>query len=115
MKRIPVYYHAGFAAPIGEGHMMPIRKFALVAAGLRNNPAAALGSGFHHAHADHGEGFCTFNGLVVAAEALWAAGAVAHVAVLDLDLHYGNGTASLAAGRPHRGLPSTTTSGLPRN
>ena len=34
-------------------------------------------SGFHHAHADHGEGFCTFNGLVVTIDALRAAGAVA--------------------------------------
>ena len=58
-------------------------------------------SGFHHSHADHGEGFCTFNGLVVAVDALRAAGAVARVAVLDMDLHYGNGTASLAPTRPY--------------
>jgi acetoin utilization deacetylase AcuC-like enzyme len=67
---------------------------------LDDGVAAALASGFHHAHADHGEGFCTFNGLVVAAEALRAAGRVDRVAVLDLDLHYGNGTASLCATRP---------------
>ena len=63
--------------------------------------AAALVSGFHHAHADHGEGFCTFNGLVVTADALRAGGEVGRVAVIDLDLHYGNGTASLAASRPY--------------
>ncbi len=62
--------------------------------------SAALASGFHHSHADHGEGFCTFNGLVVAAEVLRQAGRLATVAVLDLDLHYGNGTASLCATRP---------------
>jgi len=67
---------------------------------LGDGAAAAIASGFHHAHADHGEGFCTFNGLVVAAEALRAAGRVKSVAVLDLDLHYGNGTASMCAGRP---------------
>jgi acetoin utilization deacetylase AcuC-like enzyme len=67
---------------------------------LADGRAAALASGFHHAHADHGEGFCTFNGLVVASEALRAQGALATVAVLDLDLHYGNGTASLCATRP---------------
>jgi acetoin utilization deacetylase AcuC-like enzyme len=67
---------------------------------LEAGVAAALASGFHHAHADHGEGFCTFNGLVVAAEALRAAGRLKTVAVLDLDLHYGNGTASLCAARP---------------
>jgi acetoin utilization deacetylase AcuC-like enzyme len=67
---------------------------------LEEGVAAALASGFHHSHADHGEGFCTFNGLVVAAEALRAAGRLQTVAVLDLDLHYGNGTASLCASRP---------------
>ncbi len=67
---------------------------------LRDGVAAALASGFHHAHADHGEGFCTFNGLVVAADALKAQGEVRTVSILDLDLHYGNGTASLAATRP---------------
>ncbi len=67
----------------------------------REGLAAALASGFHHAHADHGEGFCTFNGLVVAADALKAQGEVRSVAILDLDLHYGNGTASLAATRPY--------------
>jgi acetoin utilization deacetylase AcuC-like enzyme len=68
---------------------------------LREGVAGALVSGFHHAHADHGEGFCTFNSLVVTADHLLAASAAARVAVLDMDLHYGNGTASLAPARPH--------------
>jgi acetoin utilization deacetylase AcuC-like enzyme len=167
---IPVFHHPGFAAPIGENHMMPMRKFALVAAQLRGRPAAqfhepepiaredlrrvhteeyiravetgepralaesqkfpwspqlfpavrltnggvlaaaraalqhgvaaCLASGFHHSSADHGEGFCTFNGLVIALSALQAEGRIKHGAVLDLDLHYGNGTAQLAASRP---------------
>jgi acetoin utilization deacetylase AcuC-like enzyme len=73
---------------------------AAAARALDDGVSAALASGFHHAHADHGEGFCTFNGLVVAAEALRATGRLRSVAVLDLDLHYGNGTASLCAARP---------------
>ena len=73
---------------------------AAAARALDDGLAAALASGFHHSHADHGEGFCTFNGLVVAAESLRAAGRVRTVAVLDVDLHYGNGTASLCATRP---------------
>jgi len=68
---------------------------------LRDGCAAALASGFHHAHADHGEGFCTFNGLVVALDALRANGDLDRAAILDLDLHYGNGTATLAASRPY--------------
>ena len=68
---------------------------------LRVGAGAALVSGFHHACADHGEGFCTFNGLIVTADALVAAGEARRIAVLDLDLHYGNGTAHLAATRSH--------------
>ncbi len=68
---------------------------------LRDGVSAAVVSGFHHACADHGEGFCTFNGLIVALDALHAAGEIRTAAVLDMDLHYGNGTAQLAAVRPH--------------
>jgi len=68
---------------------------------LQDGVSAALVSGFHHACADHGEGFCTFNGLMVAIDALVAAGEIGRAAVLDMDLHYGNGTAQLAATRPH--------------
>jgi acetoin utilization deacetylase AcuC-like enzyme len=68
---------------------------------LNDRASAALVSGFHHACADHGEGFCTFNGLVVTADALLAGGEADRIAVLDMDLHYGNGTAQLAATRPH--------------
>lgn len=76
---------------------------AVAAAGrhaLATGVSGALVSGFHHACADHGEGFCTFNGLVAALEKLRAEGRISSAAVLDLDLHYGNGTASLAASRP---------------
>ena len=67
---------------------------------LAEGVSAALASGFHHAFADHGEGFCTFNGLVIALDTLWAEGRIRSAAILDLDLHYGNGTASLVASRP---------------
>ena len=67
---------------------------------LRDGVSAALVSGFHHACADHGEGFCTFNSLVVSLEAMRTAGEIKTAAVLDMDLHYGNGTAQLAASRP---------------
>ncbi len=67
---------------------------------LTTGISGALASGFHHAHADHGEGFCTFNGLIVAIDALIATGQIRTAAVLDLDLHYGNGTATLVESRP---------------
>ena len=67
---------------------------------LSHGISAAIASGFHHSCADHGEGFCTFNGLVVALEKLHHTGSIQTGAVLDLDLHYGNGTASLLKNRP---------------
>lgn len=68
---------------------------------LEDGVSAALVSGFHHACADHGEGFCTFNGLAITADALIDGGEAKRVAVLDMDLHYGNGTAQLAVARPY--------------
>ena len=59
-----------------------------------------LASGFHHSHAANGEGYCTYNGLVVAMERLRSEGRLRRGLVLDMDLHYGNGTASLLATRP---------------
>lgn len=49
-------------------------------------------SGFHHAGYDFGGGFCTFNGLMVAAMDLLESGTAQKVGILDCDQHYGNGT-----------------------
>jgi acetoin utilization deacetylase AcuC-like enzyme len=73
---------------------------AALSAALDHGVAANLASGFHHSHADHGEGFCTFNGLVVAYDRARAEKKLTRALVVDLDLHYGNGTASLLASRP---------------
>lgn len=57
--------------------------------------ACAPVSGFHHAHYQRAQGFCTFNGLVIAARALKLGGHVERVAILDLDYHWGDGTYDL--------------------
>lgn len=49
-------------------------------------------SGFHHAGYGFGGGYCTFNGLIVAAMDLLQSGAASRVGILDCDQHYGNGT-----------------------
>lgn len=49
-------------------------------------------SGFHHAEYHQGMGFCTFNGLMLAAVLLKNKGLVNKVAIADIDMHYGNGT-----------------------
>jgi acetoin utilization deacetylase AcuC-like enzyme len=51
-----------------------------------------LGGGLHHAFPNHGEGFCPFNDVAVAIRDLQRCG-VERVAVVDLDVHHGNGTA----------------------
>jgi acetoin utilization deacetylase AcuC-like enzyme len=61
---------------------------------------AHVGGGFHHAFASHGEGFCLFNDVVVAAQVLKVERAVSRVAVIDLDVHHGNGTALICGQDP---------------
>jgi acetoin utilization deacetylase AcuC-like enzyme len=62
---------------------------------LREGVAVHLGGGFHHAFAGHGEGFCLLNDVAVAAAATRTRGSVGRVAVVDLDVHHGNGTAAI--------------------
>lgn len=62
---------------------------------LHEGVAANLAGGTHHAFADHGEGYCIFNDMVVAMRRLRADGAARRFLVIDLDVHQGNGTAAL--------------------
>ncbi|CAL94218.1 histone deacetylase [Azoarcus olearius] len=59
-----------------------------------------LAGGTHHAHRDFGSGFCVFNDAAVAALAMRAEGRVQRVAVVDCDVHQGDGTAAILAGVP---------------
>jgi len=67
---------------------------------LETGACPHLGGGFHHAFPGHGEGFCLLNDVAVAAAALLASGGATRVAVVDLDVHHGNGTASIFAEEP---------------
>ena len=62
---------------------------------LREGIAANLAGGTHHAFADHGEGFCVLNDVAIAIAQLRAEGAIRRAAVIDLDVHQGNGTAAI--------------------
>lgn len=62
---------------------------------LEHGIAVHLGGGFHHAFADHGEGFCLLNDVAVAVAALRTRGSIRRAAVIDLDVHHGNGTAAI--------------------
>ncbi|AUW58331.1 histone deacetylase [Sphingobium sp. SCG-1] len=61
--------------------------------------AANGAGGSHHALFDTGAGYCIFNDLAIAAHRLLAEKRVQHVLIVDLDVHQGDGTASLLAGR----------------
>jgi acetoin utilization deacetylase AcuC-like enzyme len=56
-----------------------------------------LAGGTHHAHADRGQGFCVFNDAAIAARLMQAERRVTRVAIVDLDVHQGDGTASILA------------------
>ncbi len=62
--------------------------------------AANTAGGSHHALPDGGAGYCVFNDIAVAAARLLAEGSVARVAVVDLDVHQGDGTATIFAAEP---------------
>jgi acetoin utilization deacetylase AcuC-like enzyme len=70
-------------------------RFAL-AGGVGSN----LAGGTHHAFADHGEGFCVLNDVAIAVRALRRDGLINRAAVVDLDVHQGNGTATIFAEDP---------------
>jgi acetoin utilization deacetylase AcuC-like enzyme len=62
---------------------------------LADGLAANLAGGTHHAFPDHGEGFCVLNDVAIAIEQLRAEDTIERAAVIDLDVHQGNGTAAI--------------------
>jgi acetoin utilization deacetylase AcuC-like enzyme len=67
---------------------------------MEHGVALNVAGGTHHAFADHGEGFCLLNDFGVAANYLLHQKLVKKVLIIDLDVHQGNGTAALFAGKP---------------
>jgi acetoin utilization deacetylase AcuC-like enzyme len=65
-----------------------------LAAGYSSN----LAGGTHHSFADRGEGFCVLNDVAVAIRVLRSRGLVNRAAIVDCDVHQGNGTATIFAG-----------------
>ena len=67
-------------------------------AALERGVTMNLAGGTHHAFPDRGEGFCVFNDVAVAIRLLQRAGRIRRAAVIDLDVHQGNGTHAIFAG-----------------
>lgn len=62
---------------------------------LENGVAMNIAGGTHHAFANRGEGFCLLNDQAIAANELLHQGLAKRIMIVDLDVHQGNGTASL--------------------
>ena len=67
---------------------------------LRDGFGSNLSGGFHHAHPEHGEGFCAIHDVAVGIRKLQADGAVKKAMVVDTDVHQGNGTAAIFQNDP---------------
>ena len=72
--------------------------------------AGSLSSGMHHAGFDYGSGFCTLNGIAIAARTLVDRYGVGKVLIVDVDAHHGGGTWNLVAQRPEIGQVDVTVS-----
>lgn len=81
-----------------SGSMLAAARGAIDRATITLSPT----SGFHHALYDSGHGYCTFNGLMIAATALLREGRAQRVAIIDADFHYGNGTDHILRRSPER-------------
>jgi acetoin utilization deacetylase AcuC-like enzyme len=83
----------GFRVMVGgtiEAARLAVRERAIV---------GHVGGGLHHAFPNHGEGFCPFNDVAVAIRVLQREG-MERAAVIDLDVHHGNGTAFIFESDP---------------
>ncbi|MGN6294971.1 MAG: histone deacetylase family protein [Chitinophagaceae bacterium] len=69
-------------------------------AAMRSGVALNVAGGTHHAFADHGEGFCLLNDFAVAANYLLKKQLANRILIIDLDVHQGNGTATIFQHEP---------------
>ncbi len=76
------------------GGTIKAARLAIKSGGIAFN----IGGGFHHAFADHGEGFCAVNDIAVAIRRLQRDELITRAMVVDCDVHHGNGTAAIFAG-----------------
>lgn len=67
---------------------------------LRGGVASNLAGGTHHAYPDHGEGYCVLNDIAIATRVLQRDGLAERIAVIDCDVHQGNGTAAIFQNEP---------------
>lgn len=77
---------------------------------LQDGVGFNIGGGFHHAHPDHGEGFCMIHDVAIAIRKIQKLGRIKRAMTVDCDVHHGNGTAAIFPSRHRAGrtLPSVS-------
>jgi acetoin utilization deacetylase AcuC-like enzyme len=80
---------------------------------LTDGVGISIGGGFHHAFPDHGEGFCMIHDVAVAIRRLQRDGKIRTAMTVDCDVHQGNGTAAIFAGKRALGDTLPSASGSP--
>ncbi|HKT23341.1 MAG TPA: histone deacetylase [Terriglobales bacterium] len=75
-----------------------------------------IGGGFHHAHPDHGEGFCMIHDVAIAIRKMQKLGKIRRAMTVDCDVHDGNGTAAIFPPKQRSGcpLPSIAAAQVPK-
>jgi acetoin utilization deacetylase AcuC-like enzyme len=91
--------HVGTRRPQSTQSTESLAGSAVNAVAQGFSPAIHIGGGLHHAFPNHGEGFCPFNDVAVAARVLQRLG-MERIAIVDLDVHQGNGTAFIFESDP---------------
>jgi len=85
-----------FSPEIARAHRLAAGGTLLAARhALETGVGLHAGGGAHHAFRDHGEGYCAINDIAFAIIRLRAEGMIETAAVIDLDVHQGNGTAAI--------------------
>lgn len=85
---------------IERSHRAVAGTCAAIAGALAHGIAINLAGGTHHAFPDHGEGYCVFNDVAVGIRVQQVAGTIRTAAIIDLDVHQGNGTHACFAADP---------------
>ena len=78
---------------------------------LKDGVCVNVGGGFHHAHPDHGEGFCMIHDVAIAIRKMQRLGRLRRAMTVDCDVHDGNGTAAIFPPRHRSGRPLPSISG----
>ena len=83
-----------------RSHLAPEGTYKTCLKALEHGLACHAAGGTHHAHYDYGSGFCVFNDMAYAALRLRHEGKAQRILILDVDVHQGDGTATILSDRP---------------